>query len=111
MAGMVRVLHIHGTSLDVRRVLDYPMEAVSVSDRLEGNPSLRELRAMTGKCLMGGVNEVAIPERSLPELREEIFDCKRQIGREKFILSPGCTMVTQTPWYLVRAIRDTCEKL
>ena len=92
-------------------VLDYPMEAVSGSDRLAGNPSLGELRAMTGKCLMGGVNEVAITERSLPELREEIFDCTRQIGREKFILSPGCTMPTQTPWYLVRAIRDTCEKL
>jgi uroporphyrinogen decarboxylase len=111
MAGMVRVLHIHGTSLDVRRVLDYPMEAVSVSDRLEGNPSLCELRAMTDKCLMGGVNEIAISNRSLPELREEIFDCTRQIGREKFILSPGCTIPTQTPWYLLRAIRDTCEKL
>jgi uroporphyrinogen decarboxylase len=111
MAGMVRVLHIHGTSLDVRRVLDYPVEAVSVSDRLAGNPSLRELRAMTDKCLMGGVNETAISERSLPEMREEVFDCTRQIGREKFILSPGCTIPTQTPWYLLRAIRDTCEKL
>jgi uroporphyrinogen decarboxylase len=60
---------------------------------------------------MGGVDEEAISTRSLPELREEIFDCKRQIGREKFILSPGCTMPTQTPWYLVRAIRETCEKL
>jgi uroporphyrinogen decarboxylase len=111
MAGMVRVLHIHGTSLDVRRVLDYPMEAVSVSDRLAGNPSLREMRAMTDKCLMGGVNEEAISTRSLPELREEIFDCTRQIGREKFILAPGCTIPTQAPWYLVRAIRGTCEKL
>jgi len=111
MAGMVRVLHIHGTSLDVRRVLDYPMEAVSVSDRLAGNPSLREMRSMTDKCLMGGVNEVAIAERSLPEMREEVFDCVRQIGREKFILSPGCTIPTQTPWYLLRAIRETCEKL
>jgi uroporphyrinogen decarboxylase len=111
MAGMVRVLHIHGTSLDVRRVLDYPMEAVSVSDRLPGNPSLREMRAMTDKCLMGGVNEGAIAERSLPEVREEVFDCTRQIGREKFILSPGCTIPTQTPWYLLKAIRETCEKL
>lgn len=111
MAGMVRVLHIHGTSLDVKRLLDYPVEAISVSDRLPGNPSLRELRAMTGKCLMGGIDETALPERALPEVREEVRDCVRQIGRDRFILSPGCTIPTQTPWYLLRAIRETCETL
>ena len=111
MAGMVRVLHIHGTSLDVRSVLDYPVEAVGVSDRLPGNPSLREMRAMTDKCLMGGIDEMAIAERSLPEVREEVLDCVRQIGRDRFILSPGCTIPTQTPWYLLRAIRETCETL
>jgi uroporphyrinogen decarboxylase len=111
MAGLIRVLHVHGTSLDVKRVLDYPMEAISVSDRLPGNPSLRELRAMTDKCVMGGIDESKFAERSLPEVREEVRDCVRQIGREKFILAPGCTIPTQTPWYLLRAIRETCESL
>ncbi len=111
MAGMVRALHIHGTSLDVRRVLDYPCEVVSVSDRLKGNPSLAEMRAMTPKCLMGGVDESAITEMSLPELRDQVRDCTRQIGRRNFILSPGCTIPTQTPWYMLRAIRQTCEAL
>jgi uroporphyrinogen decarboxylase len=111
MAGMVRVLHVHGTSLDVRRVLDYPMEALSVSDRLPGNPSLRELRGMTKKCLMGGIDESSLTERSLPEVREEIHDCIRQVGREKFILAPGCTPPTQTPWYVFKAIREVCESL
>ena len=111
MAGMVRILHIHGTSLAIKRVLDYPMEAVSVSDRLADNPSLKELRAMTDKCLMGGIDESKLAERSLPEVRDEVRDCVRQIGKEKFILSPGCTIPTQTPWYLLQAIRETCRSL
>ncbi|MCL4744061.1 MAG: hypothetical protein KJZ83_01480 [Burkholderiaceae bacterium] len=111
MQGMVRILHIHGTQLDVSRVIDYPVEVISVSDRLPGNPSLAQLRKMTPKPLMGGIDESTIVEKSLPELRAEIHDCIGQIGRERFILSPGCTVPTQTPWYLLRAIRETCETL
>lgn len=111
MSGMMRVLHVHGTNLDVSRVLDYPVEAISVSDRLAGNPSLARLRTMTDKCLMGGVDESTIVEKSLPELREEIHDAVRQAGRERFILSPGCTIPTQTPWYALETIRRTCEAL
>lgn len=111
MSGMTRVLHIHGTNLDLSRVLDYPVEALSVSDRLAGNPSLAQLRTMTDKCLMGGVDESTIVEKSLPELRAEIHDAVRQAGRERFILSPGCTIPTQTPWYALEAIRRTCEAL
>lgn len=111
MSGMTRVLHVHGTNLDVSRVLDYPVEAISVSDRLAGNPSLARLRTMTDKCLMGGVDESTIVEKSLPELREEIHDAVRQAGRERFILSPGCTIPTQTPWYALETIRRTCEAL
>lgn len=111
MEGMVRVLHIHGTQLDVSRVIDYPAEAISVSDRLPGNPSLAQLRTMTAKPLMGGIDESTIAEKSLPELRAEIHDCVAQIGREGFILSPGCNVPAQTPWYMLRAIRDTCEAL
>ena len=46
--GSVRVLHVHGAGLEFERVLDYPVEAWSWSDRLPGNPTLAELRARTG---------------------------------------------------------------
>lgn len=109
MQGMVRALHVHGTQLDVRRVLDYPCEVLSVSDRLAGNPSLRELRGLTGKCLMGGVNEAVLVEMSLPEVRAQVRDAFAQAGRRNFILSPGCTIPTQTPWVALQAIRDSCR--
>ena len=109
MQGMVRALHVHGTDLDMKRVLDYPCEVLSVSDRLKGNPSLRELRTLSDRCLMGGVDESAIIEMSLPEVRAQVRDCFAQAGRRNFILSPGCTIPTQLPAYLLQAIRETCR--
>lgn len=106
MSGMVRALHVHGQSLTMSRVLDYPYEVLSVSDRLAGNPSLTQLRGMTSACLMGGIDESAVIEMSLPEVRAQVRDAVAQAGRQKFILSPGCTIPTQTPWYLLRAMRE-----
>ena len=107
MQGMVRILHVHGTHVDMRRVLDYPCEVFSVSDRVKGNPSLAQLRAMTDKCLMGGIDEHKVHDRSLPELREEIRDAFRQVGKRRFILAPGCTSAPQTPEHIWRCVRET----
>ena len=111
MQGMVRILHVHGTYVDMRRVLDYPCEVYSVSDRLRGNPSLAELRAMTGKCLMGGINEKKIQESSPAEIREEIRDAVRQASKRTFILSPGCTSAPQTPEHILRCVRETSRAM
>jgi uroporphyrinogen decarboxylase len=111
MQGMTRILHVHGTHVDMRRVLDYPCEVYSVSDRLKGNPALAELRSMTGKCLMGGINEQKIQERSLPEIREEMRDAFRQAGKRRFIVSPGCTSAPQTPEHILRCVRETSRTL
>jgi len=112
MSGMTRILHIHGTELDVRRVLDYPCEAISVSDRLPGNPTLKQLRGMTKKCLMGGINEAAITERALPGLRAEVKDAVTQNGgKQNLILAPGCTIPAQTPTFVLKAFRDAVDAL
>ncbi|MFA7669238.1 MAG: uroporphyrinogen decarboxylase family protein [Burkholderiaceae bacterium] len=94
--GMVRVLHVHGDHLQMDRVWDYPCEVLSVSDRLAGNPSLSDLRNQTDKCLMGGLDETRIQERSLPEIAAEIDDAIQQVGRQKLILGPGCTIPSFT---------------
>jgi uroporphyrinogen decarboxylase len=95
--GMVRILHVHGVGLDLARVLDYPCEAISISDRLPGNPSLAEMRRLTPKCLMGGIDETRFQERNLPALAREIDDAIAQAGRSKFILAPGCTIPSFSP--------------
>ena len=111
MEGMVRILHVHGTHVDMQRVLDYPVEVFSVSDRLKGNPSLAALRKMTDKCLMGGINEQKIQERSIPEIREEMWDAFKQAGKRKFLLTPGCTSAPQTPEHILRTVRETSRAM
>ncbi|WP_337876126.1 uroporphyrinogen decarboxylase family protein [Elioraea sp.] len=112
MAPMVRILHVHGAPVDVTRVLDYPIEALSVSDRLAGNPSLADLRRLTDKCLMGGVNEVLITERGVDALRAEVRDAVRQNGgMDRLIIAPGCTIPTQTPSFLLRALVEETKAL
>ena len=110
-ANKREALHVHGTHIDMKRVLDYPVEVFSVSDRLQGNPSLAQLRAMTHKCLMGGINEAKIQERSLPEIRDEMRDAFKQAGRKKFIISPGCTSAPQTPEHILRCVRAVSRDL
>jgi len=108
--GMVRILHVHGVGLEMRRVLDYPCEVISISDRLSGNPSLAELRKLTPKCLMGGIDETKIQERNLPALAHEIDDAFAQAGRRNFILAPGCTIPSFSPKRTLTFLRDyTCR--
>src|SRR5690606_32479307 len=94
---MVRILHVHGAGIDLARVADYPYDVLSVSDRLAGNPGLAELRRFTDKCLMGGIDETRLQERSLPLVQAEIDDAIAQAGRDRLILSPGCTVPSFTP--------------
>lgn len=109
--GVVRVLHVHGAGIDLARIADYPFDVLSVSDRLKDNPSLAELRRFTDKCLMGGIDETKVQERSLPLIREEIDDAIAQAGRERLILSPGCTVPSFTPMRSLAFVREYTRAL
>ncbi len=107
MSGLARIVHAHGNPLDLGRVLDYPCEAISWSDRLPGNASIAEMRRRTPKCLWGGVDETKLHERSLPELRAEVADALGQAGgHANFILSPGCNVNSGTSLRTLRALRE-----
>lgn len=109
--GMVRILHVHGVGLDLGRVLDYPCEVISISDRLPGNPSLSALRKITPKCLMGGIDETRFQERNLPAIAREVDDALAQAGRRKFILAPGCTIPSFSPKRSLAYLREYTRKM
>lgn len=110
MEGLVRIVHAHGNPIDVGRILHYPCEVFSWSDRLAGNPSIASVRKLTGKCLMGGVDESRLHERTLPELRTEVADAYTQAGgRRNFILSPGCNVAPGTALRILDCLRDTAH--
>ena len=104
--GMVRVLHVHGTGLDLDRLKGYPFEVVNLSDRAAKNPSLAELRKWTDKCLMGGIDESGFPDASLGRLASEIDDAIAQAGRDRFILAPGCTLPSFSPKRSLDFVRE-----
>lgn len=107
MDGLVRIVHAHGNPLDLSRILDYPCEVLSWSDRLPGNPSIAAVRKLTGKCLMGGVDETKLQERSLPEIRAEVADAISQAGGTRnFILSPGCNVASGVALRALASMRD-----
>ena len=107
MEGLVRIVHAHGNPLDLSRILDYPCEVLSWSDRLPGNASIAAVRKLTGKCLMGGVDESKLQEKSLPEIRAEVADALTQAGGPRnFILSPGCNVASGIALRNLACMRD-----
>lgn len=111
MQGLTRIVHAHGNPLDLRRILDYPCEVFSWSDRLAGNPSIATVRAMTGKCLMGGLDESKLHERALPEIRAEVADALTQAGGTcNFLLSPGCNVAAGITLRTLRCFRDAARE-
>ena len=110
MEGLVRIVHAHGNPLDLSRILDYPCEVLSWSDRLPGNPSISTVRKTTGKCLMGGIDESKLQERSLPEIRAEVGDALLQAGGARnFILSPGCNVASGIALRSLVCMRDSAR--
>lgn len=109
--GATRVLHAHGAGLHIDRVLDYPCEVLSLADRQTGNPSLAQLRQHTDKCLMGGIDEARIQNRLLPELRTEVDDAIAQAGRQRLILSPGCTVPSFTSQRTLHCLSQHARRL
>lgn len=111
MSGMVRIVHAHGNPLDLTRILDYPCEAFSWSDRLAGNPSLAAGRKLTSKCIMGGIDETKLHERTPPEIRAEIADALAQAGGHRnLILSSGCNINPGTSLRTLHALRDAARQ-
>ena len=110
MQGIIRIVHAHGNPLDLSRIMDYPFEVLSWSDRLAGNASLGDVRRTTGKCLMGGIDESRLHERSLPEIRAEVADAVAQNGGPRnLILSPGCNIAPGTARRNLECLRDAAH--
>jgi uroporphyrinogen decarboxylase len=110
MQGLTRIVHAHGNPLDLQRILDYPCEVLSWSDRLAGNPSIAAVRKLTGKCLMGGLDESRLHERALPEIRAEVADALMQAGGARnFIVSPGCNVAAGITLRTLHCFRDAAR--
>jgi uroporphyrinogen decarboxylase len=108
--GESHILHAHGAALYLDRLLDYPAHALSWADRDSG-PSLGEVRAMTSRCLMGGLSHGNFAYASATEIREQVESAAAAAGRERLILAPGCAVPTYTFPELIRVTRDASRRV
>ncbi len=110
--GSFNVVHIHGTSnLMFRLLASYPAHALCWSSRLT-EPSLAQARALGDWCLIGGINEdpPAILSKTPAEMMAEVEDAIAQAGERKFMVGPGCAIPTETPEELLEAALATVRK-
>lgn len=110
--GWLNILHLHGErDLMFDLALDYPVQVLNWSDRIAG-PSLREARARTNLCLMGGWNEQTLfMGGQEEEINRQAVDAVGQTMGMNFILSPGCSIPDDSDLTAMGVARDTADLL
>ncbi len=98
-AAWFNVLHLCGShvNMDVARRL--PVQAVSYSIHNQGNPSLGEARRLSGRAVMGGLEQRRVlvggpPDAIEAQVREALADTG---GGRGLLLAPGCSVPPQAP--------------
>jgi len=104
------VLHVHGSNVRLEQVLDYPVSCINWADRDETNPSLAQARGMTDLALMGGVEHLSFKETYLGDVESQVKDAIEQTGGHKFILTPGCSVKTNTYVRQIDNLREAVHK-
>ncbi len=107
--GTLNVAHHHGIGIHADLVLGLRgFHVYSWSDRLEGNPGIREVRLRTRACLMAGVNEVTFGKVSPQTIVREAKEAIAESSGVGFIVAPGCAVPTPpaSPDANLRALRE-----
>jgi uroporphyrinogen decarboxylase len=102
------VLHVHGRRIHFDSLLDYPVRAMNWS-HFTTAPSLTDARARTGKTLLGGINETTIDYRSASEVEGQVAQAIAEVGTKGLMVTPGCTVPTDTPVRSLRAIKNALD--
>jgi len=102
------VLHIHGTRIHFDSLLDYPVSAINWSHNTTA-PTLKEGLVKSGKTVMGGINETTASHVSAPEIFQQVVDTMQEIGSRHLIVTPGCSIPTDTPVRNMSAVKTAVE--
>ncbi len=115
--GWLNVIHVHADpsqnddEIYFDLFTDYPIQALSWSDRLTG-PSLSEALAMTDKCLMGGLAERGpLTYGGETELENEIMGAVTQTRGHRLILANGCSIPDDNPEQWLHIARRLVDNL
>jgi uroporphyrinogen decarboxylase len=100
------ILHNCGAHIYFDLLASYPVQVISWSQDMEGNPDLRDGHLRTGKAVMGGINEQeSLLKGSAAQVQDEIGRVLEQTDQQGLLLAPGCAIAPQTPTKNLEAIR------
>lgn len=90
------MLHVCGTNhVNMQLVLDYPVQAYNWDDLMPGNPSIAEVRSMTDKVLIGGMDrhkDFFLDTRDEIKSRiQERAQTARKAAGSQYIFGSGCS--------------------
>jgi uroporphyrinogen decarboxylase len=107
----MNVLHVHGSAVHFKELLDYPVNCINWADKDPSNPALADARKLTKLALMGGVEHEGFKEATLAEVEAQLKDAVEQAGARKLILAPGCAIKTNALPQQIDNLRDAVRKL
>ena len=103
------VLHVCQNHNMLGMLLDYPVQAFNWADHGTGNAGLAEARDEIDKAVIGGVDQLALPEMTPDEVRAQVADALTN-GTTRICIGPGCAVPPETPaanrTAAVSAVRD-----
>ena len=108
--GWFNVLHIHGANTMFKEMVDYPVQALNWHDRHE-YPTMKQARELTGKCFIGGLDEIGAVSQGKPEqVTSEVFDAIQAMDSKGLMLGPGCVAAPDTPEQNIYAARLATQR-
>ena len=107
--ALFNVLHIHGKRIHFESVLDYPVSALNWS-HFATRPSLMEGKELSGKTVLGGIDEATASHVSAPEISEQVARAILEVGTRRLIVTPGCSVPTDTRERSLRAVKAAVER-
>jgi len=91
--------------MDVGRQL--PVQAVSYSIHNQGNPSLAEARRLTGRAVMGGLEQRRVLVGGPPDaIERQVREAIESTGGRALLLAPGCSVPPQAPEVNLRTMME-----
>lgn len=108
--GWVNVLHAHGNNIMVDLLKDYPVTFFNWH-AWETAPEFKDAHALTGKCLMGGLNRTDITTCNRENIRTQIKECCRISNGKHLLLTPGCVIRYPLNEDMLNFIKTTKEEI
>jgi uroporphyrinogen decarboxylase len=103
------VMHVCRQNNLLRAVKDYPVHAFNWDARGSGNPSLAEGKRIIGRPavpVIGGIaHDGSLVESAPVQLAAEVKGMRVALGKQGWMLGPGCTFPPETPGANLQAIR------